>query len=384
MTQSSPFKSFWMGGFECSTHRLRSGKRLDLIEATRHDRFAHEDYLRLAGVGIHTARDAVRWHLIEQSPGRYDFSSVLPQVRAAREAGVQVIWDLCHYGWPDDIDVFKPEFVRRFAGLARAFVRFLVTESDLPPMISPVNEISFLSWAGGDSAHLNPYCIGRGFELKRQLARAAIEGIEAIWAVHPATRIIHVDPVVHIVADPDRPHEQDLADGYRWAQYQGWDMLRGWLCPELGGDVRYLDIIGVNYYPHNQWVYEGPVLERSDPRYRPFRDILREVYERYKRPLFVAETGTEDGARPEWLSYIGREARAALRGGIPLLGICLYPIVNHPGWVDERHCHNGLWDYADDLGERERYEPLARELARQQRLLGEMCGQPGLRARGVC
>ena len=44
----------------------------------------------------------------------------------------------------------------------------------------------------------------------------------------------------------------------------------------------------------------------------------------------------------------------------------LYPIVNHPGWVDDRHCHNGLWDYADENGVREIYEPLAMELARQQ------------------
>ena len=36
-------------------------------------------------------------------------------IAAARRAGVQVIWDLFHYGWPDDLDKFKPEFVNRFA-----------------------------------------------------------------------------------------------------------------------------------------------------------------------------------------------------------------------------------------------------------------------------
>jgi len=48
-------------------------------------------------------------------------------------------------------------------------------------------------------------------------------------------------------------------------------------------------------------------------------------------------------------------------------GVCLYPIVNHPGWDDDRHCYNGLFDYADDWGNREVFEPLANELARQQR-----------------
>ena len=38
----------------------------------------------------------------------------------------------------------------------------------------PVNEISFLSWGGGDVEYLNPFARGRGFELKVQLARAAM------------------------------------------------------------------------------------------------------------------------------------------------------------------------------------------------------------------
>ena len=34
--------SFFQGGFECSTHRLRNGKRLDEIAATRHETFARQ------------------------------------------------------------------------------------------------------------------------------------------------------------------------------------------------------------------------------------------------------------------------------------------------------------------------------------------------------
>lgn len=46
----------------------------------------------------------------------------------------------------------------------------------------------------------------------------------------------------------------------------------------------------------------------------------------------------------------------------PTCAVCLYPIVNHPGWEDERHCHNGLWDYCNENDDREIYEPLAREI----------------------
>ena len=45
-------------------------------------------------------------------------------------------------------------------------------------------------------------------------------------------------------------------------------------------------------------------------------------------------------------------APAEAAAGAPVEGVCLYPVVNHPGWDDDRHCHNGLWDYPDARGER--------------------------------
>src|SRR5438270_8264174 len=75
---------FFGGGFECSTFIRRSGQRVDLIAATGHDKFASLDYQRFQKQGFRFAREGVRWHLVEQNRGHYDFSSVLPIVRAAR------------------------------------------------------------------------------------------------------------------------------------------------------------------------------------------------------------------------------------------------------------------------------------------------------------
>jgi hypothetical protein len=92
-SHSGLFQSFFMGGFECATHRRRDGRRLDLIKATHHDVNAAADYRMLADHGICTVRDGPRWHLIESSPGHYDWSSFLPMLRATQETGTQVIWD---------------------------------------------------------------------------------------------------------------------------------------------------------------------------------------------------------------------------------------------------------------------------------------------------
>jgi len=368
----TPFRSFFMGGFECSTHRLRTGRRLDVIGATAHDRLALEDYRRLAEVGMRTIRDGIRWHLIEVSPGKYDFSSVLPMLRAAREADVQVIWDVLHYGWPDDLDMFSESFVSRFADFAAAFAELATRETNGIPWVVPVNEISFFAWAGGEIGIFNPFATRRGDDLKWQLLRAAIAAIRSMQAVNPAIRIVHTEPMINVVPHPDRPGEAAAAEGHRQAQYAALDILAGRSRPEMGGREEYLDVIGVNYYVHNQWIYpggHGSMIEPSHPRYRPVWQMLKEVYDRYRRPLFIAETGIEDQARPAWLRYIGYEVRRAIREAVPVEGLCLYPIVNHPGWDDDRHCHNGLWDYPDPAGHREVYEPLARELQSQQLLL---------------
>jgi beta-glucosidase/6-phospho-beta-glucosidase/beta-galactosidase len=368
----SPFRSFFMGGFECSTHRLRSGRRLDVVAATSHDRFALQDYTRLAKAGLRTARDGLRWHLIEGQPRVHDFTSVVPMLRAARAAGIQVIWDLLHYGWPDGLDIFDGEFVSRFAEFAAGFAEIASRETAEPPWIVPVNEISFFAWAGGDVGIFNPFARHRGDELKAQLVRASIAAIRAMWAVNSDIRIVHTEPMINVVPDAKRPEDAGPAEAHRLAQYAALDMLSGRTRPELGGREDYLDVIGINYYVHNQWIYpggHGRMIEPSHSRYRPVWQMLREVHERYGRPLFIAETGIEDEARPAWLRYIGGEVRRAIREGVPVHGVCLYPIVNHPGWDDDRHCYNGLWDYPDETGDRQIYEPLARALQSEQQLL---------------
>jgi hypothetical protein len=168
------------------------------------------------------------------------------------------------------------------------------------------------------------------------------------------------------VSPSDHPDDLRNAENYRRSQFQAWDMILGRSNAELGGAEDLIDVIGVNYYIHNQFVWEGQMIVPSDPRYRHVSQMLEEVHLRYRRPLFIAETGIEDDTRPAWLRYMCKEVFTALEAGVPVEGLCLYPIVNHPGWDDDRHCHNGLFDYPDPDGNRAVFVPLAEELVRQQ------------------
>lgn len=359
--------SFIQGGFECSTHKRRDGRRLDLLTATGHDTNAPSDFKQLAEYGIRTVRDGLRWHLIERQSGRYDWSSFLPMLRAAQARRTQVIWDLMHYGWPDGLDIWSPGFAARFARFAAGAAKVVRDETEDIPFYCPVNEISFHAWGGGDAACLNPYTRGRGFELKVQLARAAIAAMHEILAVEPRARFVHCEPAINIAIDRSRADQRREAEGARLAQFQAFDMIAGRFWPQLGGEEKLLDIVGLNYYHDNQWLFGGPPIAAGHPQFKPFRNFLTEAYARYRRPLLVAETGTEGDGRAAWFSMMAAEVDAARAFGVPVEGICLYPIVNHSGWEDDRDCPSGLLSSRVLDGRREVHAPLAAAIDRWRR-----------------
>lgn len=340
--------SFWMAGFECSSHINSAGVRLDMTASLQHDTQAAEDYRRLREIGISTARDGLRWHRIDRA-GELSWESWIPMLDAARAEGVQVIWDLCHYGWPDGLDIFSAAFVDRFARFSREAARVQLDRSGSPGFYSPINEISFFTWAATRGL-MFPYAHGHDNELKRQLLRAAIAAADAIRSVDPAARLLYPEPLIHNVPPRWRPWHTWSAAEQRASQFEAWDMIAGRAHAELGGEERYLDVVGVNFYAANQWeVPGGRKLNwdagSDDPRWRPLHLLLAEVAERYGRPLLIAETSHYGIGRAPWLEEIACECRLALEHGVPLQGVCLYPILDRFDWDDPAHWHNsGLWD----------------------------------------
>jgi beta-glucosidase/6-phospho-beta-glucosidase/beta-galactosidase len=338
-----------MGGFEGACHINRSGTRLDLIAATQHDVQAAADYRLVRAVGMATVRDGVRWPSVEHG-GSYDFSSFIPMLQAALAEEVQVIWTLCHYGWPDDLDVFSAAWVDRFARYCGAVARIVADHTDQVPLYSPINEISFLCWAAGDvGGFIHPHARERGNELKRQLVRGAAAGIEAIWNVDRRARIVHVDPVIKVFPRRDRPDLVAEALQYDQSQFEAWDMLSGRTEPQLGGRPEYLDVMGLNFYHSNQWEQGGDRLrwedEPRDDRWVPLHQLLAGLYQRYQRPICLGETSHFGSGRARWVREIGNEIAAALRAGVPVEGVCLYPVIDRPDWEDANHWHNsGLFD----------------------------------------
>ncbi|MFL6741943.1 MAG: hypothetical protein ACJ8FG_10125 [Sphingomicrobium sp.] len=337
----SPFASFFQAGFECSSHRRRDGVRLDLIRATSHDKRVERDYRLCRDLGFATIRDGLRWHLIEKSPGRYDWSSWLPALEAAEEVGVQVIWDLFHYGSPDHIDQAGEDFSDRFTEFALAAFDVHQSVAGRAPIVCPLNEINFLSWAVevGYFPPVGPDEVGW---FKRQLVRTGIRAAKAVRECWSDATIVWAEPLVHIAPHSHRREEVRGAEAARLGQFEAYDWITGRAEPELGGDPSLVDLVGFNFYPHNQWYRDGPTIPMGHHEYRPLADMLVEVAERYGKPIFLSETGAEGTGKPSWLHYVCNEVRDAMDRGVDLRGICWYPITAYPGWDNSRHAETGL------------------------------------------
>ncbi len=344
------FTTFFMGGYECADHINRSGERVNLLKETQHDVRVDEDYKALSSIGIKTVREGICWSNVEIFPYIFDFTEVHERMIAAEKYGIQQIWDLIHFGYPDDLSPTHPQFCQRFESLCEAFAIFYKKNAKQPLFVVPINEISFLSWHSGEVRGTVPFAVNSGWDIKYHLCKAAIFGIKTLKKIDPDCRIILVEPLIKIHANPNQDIEK--VNEVDENQFQAMDIIAGRICPELGGSEEFLDILGFNYYWNCQWEFDGEPLDWPETELKqriPLSTLLQMAYNRYKKPIFLSETGHYGNLRATWLEEITSECLLAQKNGVDLKGICIYPITDRPDWDDlTSYCNCGIWDLDKD------------------------------------
>jgi beta-glucosidase/6-phospho-beta-glucosidase/beta-galactosidase len=346
--------SVLMAGFECTAALTSDGKRLDLLHSSGHDVCVRSDYETIAELGMKTVREGFAWSSVDVGGRRYDFNRYRPILAAGSEMGVQQIWDLSHFDFPERLDPMSWQFAAAYAEYAKRVIEVLRQYNDGTLYIVPMNEPSFFSWMS-ECGLWAPFLRVDGIGFKRQLVRAATAAMDAIWSSDRDVRFIHADPFMYRLPErPEHPGDveycRDFNDYIRW---QSWDMIAGRVEPELGGRPEFLDIIGVNYYIHNQQFAKTNgddepgfrCIELNDERRLTLSDLFRQIYARYERPMLMTETGSFEGLRPGWWDITLRQILAAMEENIPVYGVCSYPtldVMPDAGFIAPE---SGLWDF---------------------------------------
>ena len=76
-----------------------------------------------------------------------------------------------------------------------------------------------------------------------------------------------------------------------------------------------------------------------------FAEILATIYQRYSRPLVISETGSHGEFRPGWWELVLSEIEDARKSGIPISGVCAYPILDKPSALHFLWPQSGIWDF---------------------------------------
>ncbi|WP_275788999.1 glycosyl hydrolase 53 family protein [Pararhizobium gei] len=266
--ERSLFKSKIVAGFECGiVHR---GKH-DLLRTTRHlagDRM--REHFRIAiDHGILVARDGL-------VPGH----DTVERLRAARETGMQVIWDLSHYHHVEDAAAYSRSIA----------LQALAVDGSEKLWLCPVNEPSLYPMLAGLSRE-------HAVAMAVQMTRAALDA-------HPNVGILVNDPITGV---GDR-------------QYEATDAIVS-AVP--------VDVIGVNYYPHTART--------------ALSKVLLKTWRRYCKPIMVSETSWHDGHpvhhrrhpgfhKGMWMRHVLDEVNTAGERGADIVGVCWYPMVDCPPW----------------------------------------------------
>jgi hypothetical protein len=301
--------------------RMKNGAlyRQDEVKLIRHDEFLERDYELLTQIGCIGARDAARWYMTHPAPHTFDWSWLDRVVAAAEKACLTLYLDLWHYGYPDWLDLLSEDAPAHFAEFAREIaLRY--------PTITHwciANEPSLMVEMAGRRGKWRPFLRRKANAtlLRRQICRMIIAASQAVLDVRPHARLILPEPW-HATLKNSEDNQAAVID-----------TVIGRRDPELGGDPRYVSVIGLNHY--------------RDSTLPPLHRLLLNARKRWSDfPLWLTETsGPPRGwQQTEWFWWMLAEVRLANAEGADIPVFTWAPTISMYDWVDEqKHLANGIW-----------------------------------------
>jgi beta-glucosidase/6-phospho-beta-glucosidase/beta-galactosidase len=322
-----------------------------VAETTGHVLRWRADLELLASCGVRSLRYPIRWHRIERERGRFDWRQTDEALGWMRDTGMRPIPDLLHH-------TSYPRWLKRgFADrrFASSYLRYLEAFAARYPWIEAYtlfNEPFTTFLLCGQVGLWPPHLQGvKGFlTLARNVLPALSEASRAYRDLLPRARHVYVDTCERATAaNQGAAHFTDLVNDRRFFVldlFLGRDLDRGRPFvaevlaaggePLLALQPGHVDVLGLDYYAHNQWQYldgTGRGLP-SSPDPAPLSDLIQEYWERYRLPCVLGETNIRGFApdRASWLKYTLEQCELARGRGVPLEGYCWFPFVDSCDW----------------------------------------------------
>jgi dTDP-4-dehydrorhamnose reductase len=370
MSSKQPPLELW-GGLECTVARIGDDFRDQSAETGHRDRI--EDLDRIAALGIRTLRYPVIWETIAPNRSKEaDWRWHDARLHRLQDLGINPIAGLVHHGsGPRYTNLLDPAFPELLARYAERVARRYPWIDRYTPVNEPLTTARFSALYG----HWYPHARDYGAFLRALVTqcRATVLAMRAIRRINPAAQLLQTDDFGKTFSTPLLAYQAEHDNERRWLTFDLlcgrvdrkhplWGFFIHWAGVSeadleffLDGDGA-PDIIGINHYltserfldqrlsryPEHLWGGNGQNRYADAEAVRvalPSADIgpaarLREVWERYRRPVAVTEVhhGCTRDEQLRWLMEVWNAAQAVRAEGADIRAITIWSLLGTVDW----------------------------------------------------
>jgi dTDP-4-dehydrorhamnose reductase len=374
------------GGVECTVNRV--GDRYhDQLERNGH-LTRPSDIDRFAALGLRTLRVPLLWELCEKRPGEFSFEAFEPMLERVRERGVTAIAGLVHHGsGPMRTNLLDPGFEHGLAEFAAAVSERFPWLEHYTPVNEPLTTARFSALYGHWYPHAcTPPAFVRALLHETRATRGAMA---AIRKSVPHARLVQTEDIGSVASTPLLAYQAEHENERRWLSL---DLLCGRVdahhplyrylldCCEVSeeelvslvSDPCVPDLLGINYYftsdrllderlsLYPAWSHGGngrhayaDVHRALGPgkAVRGHRQVLQEVWERYRLPLAFTEVhaGATREEQLRWLNEAWQAAKGAREAGVDVRAVTVWSLLGSFDWdglvtAERGHYESGVFD----------------------------------------
>ena len=346
-------------GIECSYPTIQHGRvRRDQLEECGHyDRYV-EDIGLVRELGLKVLRYGLPLHRTWLGDGRYDWGFADLAMAEVRRQGITPILDLMHFGLPDWVGGFDNS---EMPALFAAYCDAVAERYPWVRYYTPVNEIFVTARNSGRDGIWNEQARSdAGFVTALKHATAAsILGAQALANRRPDCVIVQSESAEFVHEMRAAPSEAArMANKLRflsldllYARHPDAEvmlfMLDNGMTREeyawfMVGEPPGYQVLGLDYYGRNEHIIKpnGEMAPAEDVM--GWRQIAREYFDRYKKPVMHTETNTfEPGEACSWLWKQWANVLGIRSEGVPVLGFTWYSLTDQVDWDTQLAEKNG-------------------------------------------